>query len=163
LVLPHQILSKGKVLYPITAYTSESDKAQKELELSQRLTDLSANHQTPVLLVVGTPSQRQEEWLEGEEQQQKKQQQRLQLLQSTTAASNSNNGSRNKDLWSFLTTLTVGDVLHFGWHVATTSIRYTFHGVWLGMGLVRDGLFGWQRPSSTNGRASATAARGRDE
>jgi len=140
-----KILCKGKVLYPLPSYTTEADREFQEQELSQKLIELSsssspANTSTAaLLLVVGTPSQTQHDWLENEE----RERQRQQLRERTT--------EQPKDLWTVVTTATVQDVVRWGKYIVLYSFHFTAGVVWGCWDLVRRKLFGGDdRSNDTN-------------
>ena len=115
-----QVLHKGKVLFPSSASIGEHETSKQLIELSS----MSWNSRSaPSLLLVGTPSETQAEWLQNE--------QKRKALSKTD----------DKDLWTILTTLTVADVFHFGWYLTVSSIRFATNLIIRGVGIIWNNLF----------------------
>lgn len=88
-----------------------------EMELSMKLIELSKSDMTtPLLLVMGTPVQRQLNWLQ-------KEQEHLLLLQQ---AKQSHQYSQSiKEVWTTITTITVRDVVIFTKNILYFGFRWT--------------------------------------
>lgn len=121
-------------MYSLNTVESSSDDAKQEL--SQTLVQLSVGAM-PSLVVMGTPSQTQDDWLASEQKYQ-------QLTHD------------DRDILTILTTVTVSDVVQFTMYIVQQSIRWTTHAVWHSCGIVRDTLFGWMGGNDSNSNASQT-------
>ena len=160
-----KIICKGKVLYPIASSSSSSSiiahvdsflseqqrQAQHEWNLSLQLLEWSQHNKSsnrlPALLVLGTPSQTRDLLLEQERQHRQQQQT---ILSNRNSGRNNNNSSYG--LWTFVSTVTVRDVVTWGQRIVLGSVRWTWHAVWDGCHWMRTRVFGRGRETATGRR-----------